>query len=305
MTQSNLFHGASASELEILISSGVQKVYEPHTSIYHAGTPNAKLFLLLKGSCEISFVFTNPRQADHFIHIPVEILGPHSLWGYTSLLEPGKQYPYHVHARGERVEAVEFPVLKILELMKGSAARADSIFYQLARIQSERSRQRQRTTAILIGAATILSQQPPAMQLDELIKLLAVSFGSDKALAAAFIEKDKSLKIISAYGYYQRLAGLNELLQNDVLLSGIYSTREPLLMSSKDFKPEYRSIPYARPGMIITPIFDGTNILGALACFAKKDGEFTENDLLVLSSVSPMVVSMLRHHDGGATGGHK
>ncbi len=297
LAQSQLFDGVNLRDLEFFVSSGTFKVYNPDDSIYHAGSANAKLIFILKGKIEISFVFSNPQRHEDLIRIPVELLGRHSLWGYTTLLEPGKQYPYHVHAREMQAEVLEFSVLKTLELAKRSSLGERSILYQLGRVQALRSRERQRTTALLIGVATVLMEQPAQQQLDEMIKLIALSFDAEKALFATFQDIPRTLKIVSDFGYYENLIGLQESLDKDTILSIVYTTKKPLSIAAADFKPEHRAMPYARPRLMVVPVLENSKLIGALLCAGKRSADFTDGEALALSAVSPSI-GLAAHNSG-------
>ncbi len=295
LAQSQLFDGVNIRDLEFFVSSGTLKSYIPDESIYHAGTANAKILFILKGKIEISFVFTNPQRNTDLIRIPVEILDKHNLWGYTTLLEPGKRYPYHVHARDEVTEVIEFSVLKTLELAKRSAVGERSILYQLGRIQAIRSRERQRTMALLIGLSTILNEQPRGQELDEMVKMLALSFNAEKALFASFNASGQSLKILSDFGYYEHLIGAEENLDKDTVLSEVFKTQKPFRIIAADFKPMHRAMPYARPRLMAVPVLEDQNVVGALLCAAKRDGEFTDGEILALSATAPSVLLAARN----------
>lgn len=285
---SELFESFRGGNLEALLKLGTLRVYQPGNLIYSTGTINTKLLIIRKGTVEISYSLGGHE-------IPIEVLESGNIWGYTTLLNPGKKYPYNMRSRNHVTEVIELPIDKLLRLIhEDNAGPTGSLIYELARLQTKRSRERQAKVALFAGLASLLHTAPGTHILDRILELVTASFDCKRALIASFDANSHTVTINAVYNLPPNLIGDRKAIASDTVLSICYNTDRVFVVTPKTFEKKFELMPYAAETMVALPLRSDSVTIGVLLCTEKKGREFSEEDILMLEAISSLVGSALQ-----------
>lgn len=282
-----LFGRLKKQTLTELMRLGKIRVLQPHSTLYRANTANATLYIVLRGTLVVSYQLGDRDVA-------IEIIQEGAVWGYTTLIHPGKKYPYHVHAQEHVVEVIELPVSKVIRLITNQKENHADILLELAKLQSERSRSRQKKLALMTGVAQLVHAGDDSRLLKNILELIAFALEAERALIASFDDMTRQIVIEEIHNYETHIAEARYALTADTLLSLVYNTNASLGVSKKSFERKFGSAPYARPSMMIAPLRTQGVVTGAVLCADKKgEGDFTADDSIVLDATAPLIASAI------------
>jgi CRP-like cAMP-binding protein len=283
----SLFNALPKKTLNELVGLGSLRVYQPGAIIYQAGTINSKVIITLRGSISINYAYTKGQ-------VPVEIVSEGNVWGYTTLLNPGKKYPYNVINSDTALEVIELPVTKLLRFVSRAASDHLPLLYELGRLQSQRSRQRQQKIALLYTIADILnSLANEKTKLKHCLEIVSVSLQAEYGLISWFDDISKSIVIEASLNYGEKIEDKNYPLDSDTVLSRVYNTNEPMRINKHNFETKFNSAPYNKLTMLIVPLYSNKISHGAVMVASKKKGEFSLDDELMLKATAPMLTATL------------
>ena len=153
----------------------------------------------------------------------------------------------------------------------------------------------ERKTALWYGVARLLNAtNHHRATLHQCLSLIIKTIEAERGMVAWFDDTTHDIVVEESHKYEKNLHGHRMPLIADTLLSIVYNTGRTLHITSHTFERKFESAPYSRPTMVATPLMVQGKTYGALVC-ADKHGrkEFTADDVLLMSAVSPLIAFLL------------
>lgn len=282
-----LFGRLDGSTIKRIAQQTTRRTFVANETLYSAGKTAPYLLLPLAGSLHLYMRRDETEQ-------PLATRSIGELWGHELIIAPGTRFDYSIRAGSAGAEIACIPIKTLGAILSRKPQNLVYVLYEVARSLRDELAAEHRVSKLLKELVSILKRQKGETDaLNEVLQKILSHTNTERGLVATFDDTSDDIVIETSHNYATSNLNNRFGLAGDTVISRVYNTGEPFIVSPKNFERKFSAAPYARQSMYVMPLsLDG--LIGVILIADKQGHEFTPEDAHVIHTIS-LVVSSLLH----------
>ena len=256
--------------------------------LYREGSKRDKVYIVTKGAIIIDQNILGQSE-------PLAVFQINDVVGETSIYAPGSSHSHTARALYPDTTVLELSLYQLLKVFRehpGASHEAQLYFIRMLNERLSRTNHKLLTLFALSKLASSYHRRQPLVEalLSDLIKLFRVK----KVLIASFEPLTKRIRVEKSQGYRGSAVPEFISLLSDTVMSLVYNTGKPLLITPDRWEKKFSTAKYATKEMLLCPIKHRREVTGCLILADKTNGHhFSLNNQILLQAISEQIGPVL------------
>jgi CRP-like cAMP-binding protein len=263
------------------------ETYPTHRLVFREGQKRDRLYIVLKGSLIIEKTILGVQE-------PLAAFKPYEVVGESIFFSAGGSHNHSGRTLAPETTLLEISTYHLAKLFRDNPRAASDLQQHMLRTITERLSRTNDKLLTLFAISKLPSNINTREELlTNLLRDLLKLFRVKQALVARFEPLGRKIYIEYTLGYRRKLTSSLKLDQ-DTLMSMVYSTKKSLVITPENWEKKFSNADYQTKNMLLCPIMSHHQITGCIILADKINGHyFSPNNDILLTAIAQQIGPML------------
>jgi|GEM_PF-5948071 len=261
--------------------------YSIHRLVFKEGQKRDRLYIVLKGGLMIEKAILGIQES-------LAAFKPYEVVGESIFFSAGGSHEHSGRTLEPDTQLLEISTYQLVKLFRDHPRAARDLQQLMLRTITERLSRTNDKLLTLFAISKLPSNIKSREELlTNLLHNLLKLFRVKKAFIARFEPLGRRIYLERTLGYHRALTKVLKLDQ-DTLISLVYSSKKSLIITPERWEKKYNSAEYQSKNMLLCPIMSHHQVTGCIVLTDKINGHyFSPNNDILLTAIAQQIGPML------------